>query len=179
MNQNAPIQNAPIGDPALARPHAPAAAAASSPAAAAAATLSPEGRALLRLLTEGDLSLARRKDLGDLYRRLQAAIPPPPADRTERLESALNRIDGALRIELAPLLKGAVEQALAEHRPAALRRRGVLLPVVLFVAGVLTGVTAAPELRDLAGRIAERAIPVIAQALPQIRGIDTGTNQVD
>lgn len=166
-------QNAPIDDRTQAR---------ASPAPTA---LSPESRALLRVLTEGDMALARRKDLGELLRRLQAAQSSIPAgepalaqDRLDRLEGSLNRIDGALRIELAPILKAAVQDGLAAHRPTAPRARGLWL-VLLFLAGCTVGVAAGPALTANGLPLLQTAWSGISGALSQNWGRDEAGNQID
>lgn len=170
MNQNAPIEEraAPRPRPAAAVPPA------------GSVSLSPEGRALLRALTEGDMALARRKDLGELLRRIQAAAPSAdaalPTDRLDRLEGSLNRIDGALRIELAPILKAAVAEGLATHQGRPVRRaRGLVL---LFVAGIALGTLGGPMIKDAAIRGWQAALPLIAENLPPNWGILNSENQL-
>jgi hypothetical protein len=168
MNQNAPIDDR---TQARARPAPPA--------------LSPDARALLRVLMEGDTALARRKDLGELLRRLQAAQPSDPAggpafpqDRLDRLEDSLNRIDGALRIELAPILKTAVQEGLASHRPAAPRARGVWL-VLLFIAGCAVGSVLGPSLQKNGLPLLHAPWTGISGILPQNWGRSEAGNQID
>lgn len=176
MNQNAPMDERPAtrAKPATAVPPA------------GASGLTPDSRALLRALTEGDFALARRKDLGELLRRLQAQTAPDaalPDDRLDRLEGSLNRIDGALRIELAPILKAAVAEGLAagQTRPAR-RSRGVVL---LFLAGLVLGTMGGPAIKENGLRAWNAALPVIADifpvivdTLPQNWGIRSTENQL-
>lgn len=171
MNQNAPIEERPA---ARARPTA--AAAPTGPSG-----LNPESRALLRVLTEGDLALARRKDLGELLRRIQATLPaadaPAEADRLDRLEGSLNRIDGALRIELAPILKAAVVEGLATGQTRAPRRsRGMVL---LFLAGLALGTFGGPAIKDASLRAWQIAAPVVSGVLPPNRGSFNFKNQLE
>jgi hypothetical protein len=171
MNQNAPIEERPATrarqETAVPRP---------GPVA-----LSPESRALLRVLTEGDMALARRKDLGELLRRLQASASPAegtvPSDRLDRLEGSLNRIDGALRIELAPILKAAVAEGMAADRTRPVRRnRGVVL---LFLAGLTLGIMGGPAIKEGGQKTLQAGLPVIIDFLPQNWGIRNSGNQFE
>ncbi|MEM1100302.1 MAG: hypothetical protein AAGH73_02075, partial [Pseudomonadota bacterium] len=107
-------------------------------------------RALQRTLLTGDAALARRSDLGELNTRIvrmfetlkkgvgEMYVAKAEADRlmlSERidtLEDAVNRMEGALRIELEPVLRGAVAQVMAEQA-ASRPRRGRFVWMALFL----------------------------------------------
>lgn len=60
--------------------------------------------------------------------------------RIDQLEEAVNRMEGALRIEFEPVLKAAVAEALAQAAPTPRRRwRGALAAALLSAAALAAG----------------------------------------
>ncbi|UWQ43744.1 hypothetical protein K3718_20275 (plasmid) [Leisingera aquaemixtae] len=57
--------------------------------------------------------------------------------RIDQLETAVNRMEGALRIELEPVLKAAVAEALAQAAPKPRRRWPRVMAAALALAGAL------------------------------------------
>lgn len=110
-------------------------------------------------LTRGDGALAKRRDLGELHKRLvtmvttinqglgEATATKAAEDRAQidqrldRMERAVNSMEGALRIELEPMLRTLVSDAVSA---SSTKRHGRIFPVVLasvvFFAGAGLGV---------------------------------------
>ncbi|MDT8853479.1 hypothetical protein RNZ50_00225 [Paracoccaceae bacterium Fryx2] len=108
-------------------------------------------RALIAALTQGEDALARRRDLGELHKRLvammatlntglgEAQAARVREDRAElvarldQIERAVNSMDGALRIELEPMLRGLVQEAVgnATARPSGGLFRDMRLWIII------------------------------------------------
>lgn len=100
-------------------------------------------------LTKGEGALARRRDLGEMHKRLVAMITTlnqglgdaqtakAAADREiidqrlDQMERAVNSMDGALRIELEPMLRTIVSQAVDANSVRGLGRP-VRLSLIAF-----------------------------------------------
>lgn len=109
-----------------------------------------ELRKLLQLLTTGEDALARRKDLTELHKRIvsmfttlnQGLVESQAAkaaeDRThlvqrlDQIERAVNGMEGALRIELEPLIRNIV--AAAVSRDDKVPRQNAARPILKAVA---------------------------------------------
>ena len=109
-------------------------------------------------LRQGEAPLAAQADLVALHKRIAEmfttlneglgaqAAQKAAADRAaltariDQLETAVNRMEGALRIELEPVLKAAVAEALARAAPKPRRRwRGVLAAAFVASAALAAG----------------------------------------
>ncbi|MGB8814201.1 MAG: hypothetical protein WCC57_13570 [Paracoccaceae bacterium] len=114
--------------------------------------------ALKALLMEGENALAKRKDIGELHKRIITALTTlnqglgeaqamrVAEDRTQliakldEVERAINSMEGALRIELEPMLRNIVHEA-AEQLDARPRRlwRMSSIAAVFFAIGLAVG----------------------------------------
>ena len=113
-------------------------------------------RKLQNLLMNGDDSIARRKDIGEFHKRIvslfttlnqglgeQSAIKAAE-DRAQidarlnAMEQAVNKMEGALRIELAPLMKAVVQDAV-QARPVARPSTVWVKVIAALIAGVGVG----------------------------------------
>lgn len=125
-----------------------------------------EMQLLQRMLTEGDLALARRSDMGELYKRIvtlfetlnqgvgEMYVAKAEQDRSmlstriDGLEDAVNRMEGALRIEFEPVLRQTLSQVVAEQSNAKPARRGrVILTVGILLAGLALGTVFHTQIR--------------------------------
>lgn len=98
---------------------------------------------LAAALGKGETAVARRRDLAELLRRTTTALDERAtsaeaarAARFDRLDRRLDSVEGALRIELAPMIGRLLSEALAT-RPAPHRTRQGLALALAFAAGVL------------------------------------------
>jgi hypothetical protein len=100
-----------------------------------------ELRKLLAALTRGDEALARRKDLTELHKRVVAMFTTlnqglvdtqlnkaledraQLVERLDQIERSVNSMEGALRIELEPLLKSIVTGAIEKSESGSPRNR--------------------------------------------------------
>lgn len=91
-----------------------------------------DARALHAVLIKGDAALAQRTDLGDLYKRIVTMISTLDTGLSERqeaqsskihnllstrldgVERSINEVEGAFRIEMEPMLRATVNQAIEE-----------------------------------------------------------------
>ena len=107
--------------------------------------------ALANALIKGENAVVRRRDLAELMRRLTAALEERAAAtdaaqeaRTARLDRRLDSVEGALRIELAPMIGKIVAQEFAAAPPARPGlARGLVLGFTLplaFALGVAASV---------------------------------------
>lgn len=123
------------------------------PEEASAAQVEADLRALFQQMMEGETALARRRDIGELHRRLLSAIGPaaeearPLLNRLDSVEKSINSMEGALRIELEPMLRAIIDEAVEKRiaRPAFSAGR-TLLAAGLFVAGLMAGMLFAPQI---------------------------------
>lgn len=93
--------------------------------------------------------------LSDMHSRKAAADREILSSRIDMLEAAVNRMEGALRIEFEPLLKTALDEALAKQAPP--RRRGLSRALLLGLAlalGLGLGSFYHQPLRDTAAMLA-------------------------
>ncbi|NVK15501.1 MAG: hypothetical protein HWE35_15130 [Rhodobacteraceae bacterium] len=131
---------------------------------------------IANVLREGEVPLAAQADLVELHKRIVGlfatlneglgaqAAQKAAADRTaltariDQLEEAVNRMEGALRIEFEPVLKAALAEALAQAAPKPRRRwRGVLAALALAAAALAAGVFWHAPLLTAAADLAARA----------------------
>jgi small-conductance mechanosensitive channel len=104
----------------------------------------------LPLATQADL-VALHKRIAEMFTTLNDGLgtqqaAKAAADRSalsariDQLEEAVNRMEGALRIEFEPVLKAAVTEALAQAAPRPRRRwRGALAAALLAGAALMAG----------------------------------------
>ena len=119
-------------------------------------------------LTKGDDGLAKRKDLGEMHKRFvamfttlnqgisEAQISKAAEDRAQidqrmdQMERALNSMEGALRIELGPMLERMVSEVISKsdlnRRPHSWRSISV---AIIFVVGVAMGAFFEPRIQEL------------------------------
>lgn len=101
--------------------------------------------ALAAALGKGETAVARRRDLAELLRRTTAALDDRAASadatraaRFDLLERRLDSVEGALRIELAPMIGRLLSDELAARPAGHQTRHGLGLGLALaFAAGVL------------------------------------------
>lgn len=114
-------------------------------------------RMIQRQLLTGDAAVARRSDLGELNTRIvrmfetlnkgvgEMYVNKAEADRimlserVDTLEDAVNRMEGALRIEFEPVLRQAVAQVMEEHNAARPRRGRFVWMALVLLAGLAVG----------------------------------------
>lgn len=165
-----------------------------------------DARALHAMLVQGNDALARRKDLGDMYKRIVATLTTLDTGLTERqearadsdrallsarlesMETAINSVEGVLRIELEPLVRAAVDEAVAgqlgEARPRggarAVGRRAMQLAVLcgtLYAGAVFSG-----EIKSFTSDASETIFGLAASAgafLSPDGGIGAAPNHVE
>ncbi|MBY6140999.1 hypothetical protein KUV26_16285 [Leisingera daeponensis] len=115
---------------------------------------------IANVLRQGEVPLAAQADLVELHKRIvemfatlneglgerhaqkAAADRAALTARIDQLEEAVNRMEGALRIEFEPVLKAAVGEALAQALPRPRRRRPgpAAAALLLAAAGLAAGV---------------------------------------
>lgn len=123
---------------------------------------------LRQLLTEGEPALARRADLAELHKRIVSLFETlnhgvgemyaakAEQDRTvlseriDGLETAVNRMEGALRIEFEPVMREALSQVVAEHQETRNPSRWgrVLGGVFVLAAGLAVGTVFHEEIQQ-------------------------------
>jgi len=118
-------------------------------------------------LTKGEDGLAKRKDLGEMHKRLVAMFTTlnqgisenhaakaaedraQIGQRMDQMEHALNSMEGALRIELGPMLEKMVADVISKsslsRRPHSWRSLSV---AIVFVVGVALGAIFEPGIRQ-------------------------------
>ncbi len=115
-------------------------------------------RLLQRMLTEGEAALARRSDVIELHKRIiklfetlnqgvgEMYVAKAETDRSmlstriDGLEDAVNRMEGALRIEFEPVLRQTLSQVVAEQNSAKPARRGrSIWMMIVLTAGLALG----------------------------------------
>lgn len=136
-------------------------------------------------LLRGDHALAQRRDLGELHRRTvemfnmlkEDVIASKAADnsaqgeklavRLEQVSKSVDSIDGAIRIELAPMIQSMIRDVVAERLPVAKtkNRRGLWLALGL-VCGIGIGTVFAAEL----SAAANLAVNEVAAAYAKVTG---------
>ncbi|KIC18704.1 MULTISPECIES: hypothetical protein [unclassified Leisingera] len=96
--------------------------------------------------------------LGERHAQKAAADRAALTARIDQLETAVNRMEGALRIEFEPVLKAAVAEALAQAAPPPRRRRGLAAAALLLgAAGLAAGVYWHAPLQEMAQAAAAAA----------------------
>lgn len=140
--------------------------------------------ALHAALTKGTDGLARKRDLGDMHRQtvklfqtLNEGLGEQQRSkaaedrnvliaRMERLENSVNAMEGAVRIEMVPLLRNMLNEALAAQvvRQSPRSRRGLWLAMGLTVGVVLGGIFAA-DIAPGANGLADRAMQTAARMM--------------
>lgn len=127
----------------------------------------PDLERMRAYLGQGLAGFARQGDIVELHKRMGekfAALPEELADhvsrqnapimeRLEELETALNRLEGALRIELPPMLSDVIATSVQDQAPR--RRKGLRLlgAIVLLALGVASGVIFQAELSAYADQL--------------------------
>lgn len=172
----------------------------STPRQAAAGQPAADMRALVVALTQGENALARRKDLGEMHKRLIAHLSQTSEGRLEagaaqsaedraaillrldQVERAVNSMEGALRIELEPMLRATLQEIVGGNATKKPRTLPGILAALLLVA-VSAGIGAAN-----ADRIGGTAIAAIEALNNSLRlnstesspdgGISTASNRV-
>ncbi|WP_052272520.1 hypothetical protein [Leisingera sp. ANG-M7] len=126
------------------------------------------------VLREGEVPLAAQADLVELHKRIVAlfatlneglgaqAAQKAAADRAalttriDQLEAAVNRMEGALRIEFEPVLRAALAEALAQAAPKPRRRwLGGLAAGAALAAALAAGAWAHAPLQAAAQTLAD------------------------
>lgn len=102
--------------------------------------------ALAAALGKGETAIVRRRDLAELLRRTTAALDErgtsaddAQAARFNLLERRLDSVEGALRIELAPMIGRILSDELAARAPARKTVHGLGLALA-FTAGILAAI---------------------------------------
>ncbi len=132
--------------------------------------------ALAAALGKGETAVARRRDLAELLRRTIVALDERGAGaeaarsaRFDRLEQRIDSVEGALRIELAPMIGRILSEELASRLPAPAPRRGIGL-MLAFLAGMAAlsfyhvtysyfNIDASTEISTPSGKISVRPLP--------------------
>lgn len=113
---------------------------------------------LLAAMMEGENALAKRKDIGELHKRLIAALTTMNSglseaqamrvaedrkqisEKLEEVERAINSMEGALRIELEPMLRNILIDATEQHHaPKRSFSRKFMSLSFVFSAGLFFG----------------------------------------
>ena len=142
---------------------------------AAQARPTPPAIDMTRLVAElrgGDNPLATRADLIEMHKRITTMFATlnqglgemytakAEADRTvlsarlDEVEEAVNRMEGALRIEFEPVLKSAIAEVMAQHKPKPRRLRGLLAMLVVAGLGLGLGMVYHAPLQESAASLA-------------------------
>jgi len=122
-------------------------------------------------LIKGDDGLAKRKDLGEMHKRLVAMFTTlnqgigesqalkVAADRAQidqrmdQMERALNSMEGALRIELGPMLEKMVSDVMSKNNSGRRSYSWRSLSVALvFAIGVAMGVFFEPKIQEFSAK---------------------------
>lgn len=123
--------------------------------------------AIKQALLSGDRPLARQKDLIDLHTRMvkmfeslnqgvgEMYVNKADKDRQalsarlDTMEEAVDRMEGALRIEFEPALRSAMADVVAESAPKDRRilRKGIIASV-LIIGGILAGAVFADQVTE-------------------------------
>ncbi len=115
-------------------------------------------QSIRRALTQGEDSLAKRKDIGEMHKRIVAMFATlnqglaesqdkKAADdriaierRLEAMERSIDTMEGALRIELPPMLQEMViEVAAARNSGRAMPTSRIVMWTVVFCIGMAIG----------------------------------------
>ncbi|WP_069301567.1 hypothetical protein [Neptunicoccus sediminis] len=118
-----------------------------------------EAKILQGFLVSGEKPIAKREDVIELYNRMVTLLRALNESLTEkndartkterthldsrfdRIDGAVNSMEGALRIELAPLLGQIVEEKLQHHTKATTKKsRSMLGRISLIAVGLAAGV---------------------------------------
>lgn len=133
------------------------------------------------MLSSGGTAVARRGDIGELHNRIVTlfgtlkdglgAIHSEKAEqdrtaivaRLDEIDEAVNRMEGALRIEFEPLLRASIEDAVArQFKPATRRYRSVLLAGVFLIVGLAIGASFDVPLRSMSDRVMGKVVSTFA-----------------
>lgn len=164
-----------------------------------------DARALHSVLTKGDEAVAQRKDLGDLYRRIVTMISTLDTGLSERQVScdteihtllstrldemahAINEVEGALRIEMEPLLRKTVSQAIDDRLPLTNRKTRpslgyrafqiLALCTLLYLGSVFS--SQIESAIEIASKYTSEITSKISAILPPDGGIGTDSNPVE
>ena len=128
-----------------------------------------ELRKLLALLTKGDEALAKRKDLTELHKRIvtmfttlnQGLVEGQTAkaqqdrvqlvQRLDEVERAINSMEGALRIELEPLIRNIVAATVSQNKnPQKISARHWVGLGFVLCGGIALGAYYGPSIDALA-----------------------------
>lgn len=108
----------------------------------------------------GENALARRRDLSEMHKRLMTALAEidktagaegiPTAARLDTIERGMSSIESALRIELAPLLRDIVNEALeARSEPKRRSLASLVFGAAIFASGIGAGMFYAAHPADV------------------------------
>lgn len=162
-------------------------------------------QALHATLIKGDAALAQRKDLGELYKRIVTMISTLDTGLSERqeaqgksthkllstrldsMERTINQVEGALRIEMEPMLRTTVNKAIndrlvqnAGRRRTSIGRRMVQVSILLI--SIYIGSILSKEITELTTETSDylsNLIPVIFGFLSPDGGIGSYSIPVD
>lgn len=115
---------------------------------------------LLATLLEGENAVAKRKDIGELHKRLITALTTMNSglseaqamrvaedrkqisEKLEEVERAINSMEGALRIELEPMLRNILIDATEQSHPQKRSLpRVAISTIAIFTLGLGLGTT--------------------------------------
>ncbi|MEO0465161.1 MAG: hypothetical protein AAF216_01355 [Pseudomonadota bacterium] len=134
-------------------------------------------RRLQQDLTSGDAALARRTDVVEFYNRVvklfqtlntgigEMYVAKADDDRRalsariDKLEDAVNRMEGALRIELEPVLRKAMSEVVSEQNASRqpVRFRRAIWPGLILIVGLGLGAALHAPLTDTAAATVSKA----------------------
>jgi hypothetical protein len=141
---------------------------------------------LQRGLSSGDTALARRSDLVELYTRVvklfetlntgvgDMYVAKAETDRTalsariDGLEDAVNRMEGALRIEFEPVLRQTLGQVLADQTGARPKRHRGLGAILMLVAGLGLGAVFHAPLTEAASVTVSKAETYVSMIVAKL-----------
>lgn len=157
------------------------------PAVAPVAGLSEaDVKLLLRGLLAGETALARRSDMVELYTRVvklfetlntgvgEMYVAKAETDRgmlsarIDGLEDAVNRMEGALRIEFEPVLRQTISQVMADQAGQKPKRRSGLWMAGILVAGLSLGAVFHAPLSGAAAATVSKAETIVSTFMAKL-----------
>lgn len=148
---------------------------------------------LLSALTDGENALAKRKDIGELHKRMITALTTMNSglseaqamrvaedrkqisEKLDEVERAINSMEGALRIELEPMLRNILIDATEQsHSPKRSLPRIIVQTLAVFTLGLGLGTTYHTWIKKTTLSTLAVAVPYIqnTNVLPQNGGSD-------
>ncbi len=137
---------------------------------------------LQRELAKGENAVATQRDLIELHKRMVAMFSTLKdglgeqhakkaeldrsvlSARLDKMEKAVNRMEGALSIEFAPLVSAAINDALDKKAAAPQRKIWTISGgVVLAVAGLVAGAAFSGELIDLVNKTSAWLFQIVSE----------------